>query len=403
MAVPSGRLQARRIPPAYCNSPSSSISESENETAASFGSPLFFVEWPSSMLVVMRPALPLLLLASLCWGQTTKSKQLFDRALAAQQHGDLDVAIADYRQVLKLEPGLAVARTNLAAALLQLGRFDEAADNYRLALKQQPGDAHIALLLGNCLVLRGTYDDAIQLLRPLEKSHPQDLDIAFVLGEALIHAEKLQEGLKLMQRVAPGRNDANAWMLAGMAQLKLGKYSEASDSLDRGLRLDPTISGAYTLSGIAKLRTGDEEGAKSAYRKATELDPNDFEASVRLGTLLRAEGDLEGARTYLGRALEINSHSLMARYQMAVTVMAAGDATQAATGFEAIIRDAPNLLKAHVQLAAIYYRLHRPEDGLRERQIVDNLLAEPQKQDRQLEGDPTLNTDVSAVSAAPSH
>jgi tetratricopeptide (TPR) repeat protein len=259
------------------------------------------------------------------------------------------------------------------------------------------------VLLGNCLVLRGTYDDAIQLLRPFEKSHPQNLDIAFVLGEALIHAEKLQEGLNLVQRVATARNDANAWTLAGMVQLKLGKYTEARDSLDRGLRLDPTISGAYTLSGIAQLRTGDEEGAKSAFRKAIELDVNDFDASLRLGTLLRAEGNLEDAKTYLGRALQINPRSLMAQYQMAVTVMAAGDDAQAATDFEAIIRDAPNLLKAHVQLAAIYYRLRRPEDGLRERQIVDNLLAEPEKQDRQLEGDPTLSTDVSAVSAAPSH
>src|SRR6202050_2891662 len=232
------------------------------------------------MLAAMRSAFAFLLLASLCWGQTTKSKKLFDQALADKQHA------------LQLEPALVVALTNLAAALMQTGRLDEAADDYRLALKHQPGNARIAVLLGNCLVLRGTYDEAIQLLRPLEKSHPQNLDLAFVLGEALIHEEKLPEGLNLVQRVATARNDANAWMLAGMAQLKLGKYPEARDSLDRGLRLDPTISGAYTLSGIAKLRTGDEEGAKAAYRKATELDPNDFEASVRLGTLLRAEGDL---------------------------------------------------------------------------------------------------------------
>jgi len=97
-------------------------------------------------------------------GQDTKSKTLFDQALAAQKRGDFATAIGDYQQVLKLEPGLVVARTNMAAALLQLGRLDAAADNYRLALKQQPGNPQIPVLLGNCLVLRGSYDEAIQLL-----------------------------------------------------------------------------------------------------------------------------------------------------------------------------------------------------------------------------------------------
>ena len=352
---------------------------------------------------MMRPALAMLLLTSLCWAQNPKSKQLFDQGLAAQQRGDLATAVGDYQEVLKLEPGLVVARINLAAAFLQLGRLDEATDNYRAALKQQPGNLQVSVLLGNCLVLRGAYDDAIQLLLPVEKAHPENLDIAFVLGEALIHAERLKEGLKLVQRVAAARNDADAWMLAGMAQLKLEEYSQARDSLDRGLRLDPAMPGAYTLSGIAKLRTGDEEGAKAAYRQAIEIDPNDFEASLRLGTVLRGEGDLDGAKTYLGRSLQINQRSLMARFQMALTEMTAGDDATAAADLEAIIRGAPNLLKAHIQLAAIYYRLHRQEDGLREREIVDRLLAEPQKQDHQLEADPTLGTDVRAVSAVPSH
>jgi len=157
------------------------------------------------------------------------------------------------------------------------------------------------------------------------------------------------------------------------------------------------------LSGIAKLRTADEEGAKAAYRKAIDLDPNDFDASLRLGTVLRGEGELVGAKTYLARALQINPSSLMGRYQMALAETAEGDDPQAAIDLEAIIRGAPNLLKPHVQLAAIYYRLHRQEDGLRERGIVDRLLAEPQKQDRQFEADPTLSTDVPAVSAVPSH
>jgi hypothetical protein len=36
-------------------------------------------------------------------------------------------------------------------------------------------------------------------------------------------------------------------------------------------------------------------------------------------------------------------------------------------------------MQAHVELAAVYFRLHRNEDGERERQIVDRLAEEERK------------------------
>jgi len=47
-----------------------------------------------------------------------------------------------------------------------------------------------------------------------------------------------------------------------------------------------------------------------------------------------------------------------------------------------VVRDTPDWVEPHVELAALYYRLHRPEDGARENHIVDR-LAEEQRQ-RQL-------------------
>jgi hypothetical protein len=46
---------------------------------------------------------------------------------------------------------------------------------------------------------------------------------------------------------------------------------------------------------------------------------------------------------------------------------------------ETVVRRDPGWMQAHVQLAALYYRLNRPQDGLKERQIVDRLSAEQQK------------------------
>jgi len=160
--------------------------------------------------------------------------------------------------------------------------------------------------------------------------------------------------------------------------------------LDKALRLNPALPGAYTLSGMAKSRTGDEDGAKAAYRKAVDLDPNDFEANLRLGAALRRNGDLAAAKRYLSAAVRHDPSSVLARHQMAQLQITEGRDAEAAVDLEDITRRVPNLLQPHVQLAAIYYRLHRPEDGLRERKIVDRLMAEPEKQDHLLDANPSL-------------
>ena len=41
-------------------------------------------------------------------------------------------------------------------------------------------------------------------------------------------------------------------------------------------------------------------------------------------------------------------------------------------------RTDPNWLEPHIELANVYYRLHRPEDGAKEREIVGRLTAQQQ-------------------------
>ena len=45
---------------------------------------------------------------------------------------------------------------------------------------------------------------------------------------------------------------------------------------------------------------------------------------------------------------------------------------------ESIVKDAPEMIEAHVQLATAYNRLKRTADAQREREIADRLTAEQQ-------------------------
>jgi hypothetical protein len=57
-----------------------------------------------------------------------------------------------------------------------------------------------------------------------------------------------------------------------------------------------------------------------------------------------------------------------------------GQYEEAAKGLEALEKADPDWLEPHVELANVYYRLHRPADGAKEREIVARLNAQQQSQ-----------------------
>ena len=70
----------------------------------------------------------------------------------------------------------------------------------------------------------------------------------------------------------------------------------------------------------------------------------------------------------------------MARYEMAMLKSAQQNYEGAVHDLEGVVKDDPHWLEPHVELASLYYRLHRPTDGAKERQIVEQLTADQQAQ-----------------------
>ena len=93
--------------------------------------------------------------------------------------------------------------------------------------------------------------------------------------------------------------------------------------------------------------------------------------------LFRESRDLPAAKLHLQRARQLRPESSQAQYKLALIAIQEGHLEVALKELQIVIRDSPDWLEAHVELAGLYYRLHRPEDGARERLLVDR-LATPQ-------------------------
>ena len=366
----------------------------------------------------MRPAVPVLVIVvvmtSLAYSQEMDADQLMRRAIDEQQQGDYPAAIRDYRKLLELRPNTVEAKVNLGAALAHVGDFDGAIAMYRSALpstsqrnavllnlalayykkgdfanaveqfetlhKAQPDDVRVAILLGDTDVRLGKPEIAVETLQPLEAANAQNLDFEYAYGAALIKVDKRREGLARIEKVAKLGDSADAYLLAGSTELDLNEFELARRDLDAAIRLDPKLPGVYTLAGTARDKTGDIKEAESAFREALKINPDDFEANLYLGTILYKRRDLDDAKPYLDRALRLNPSSSLARYESAMFESASGQLEAAARDLEKLVKDDPAWLEPHVELASLYYRIHRAADGAKEREIVDKLTAEQQSQ-----------------------
>ena len=344
--------------------------------------------------------------------QSPNPEQLFHDALAAQQRGDDALAVRKYQEILQRYPESLEVRANLGAALAKLNRYDEAIVQYHAVLAKkenaglrlnlalayykngafsdavqqlntlraaQPDDVRLATLLADCYASLGQDEKVIAILKPEEAAHPGDLSVAWLLGSALIRAGHRREGLDRVDRVAREGKSPEAYLLAGRTALKMNEFERARDYGAAAARLNPRLPGVDTLRGTVLSYLGDAEGAAALLRKAVEADPKDYEAQLGLGAVLLTGRDLDGARRHLQLALQLKPDATVARYEWARLERYEGHVEAAARDFEKVIHDDPNWAQPHVELAALYFRLNRQEDGERERAIFDRLTAEQQK------------------------
>jgi len=219
----------------------------------------------------------------------------------------------------------------------------------------------------------GKFQDTITLVEPAYEAHPDDPAVEYILGTALIQDGQTQKGAAVIDRIMRSGNSAAASVLMGTAQFAAGDYKTAAATLKKALDLNPNLPGAWTIYGRALLGSGATEEAKIAFRRALEADPNDFDACLHLGGGLRHDGDLEGARPYLAHALVLRPDSAQAQFEIFALDAATGHLDEARTGFEKLVKQWPDFVEAHLQLAMVYARLHQTELSARERKIVEEL------------------------------
>ncbi len=111
-----------------------------------------------------------------------QAEALFRHGVAACQHGDYDQAIADWQQVLTLQPGNAYASTNIGIVLAEQARWQEAREMFSQALRSQPDNAEAHYGLGMANAQLGDYAAAIDAWEQTLRLQPDYSDALYNLA-----------------------------------------------------------------------------------------------------------------------------------------------------------------------------------------------------------------------------
>jgi serine/threonine protein kinase/Flp pilus assembly protein TadD len=115
--------------------------------------------------------------------------------VALQRKGQLDEAIAEYRQALRLKKDFPEAHNNLGNALRHKGQLDEANAELKEALRLDKDFAGAHFNLGNALHAKGQADEAIAEYRQAIRVQPDHLLAHYNLGNALGEKGQLDEAI----------------------------------------------------------------------------------------------------------------------------------------------------------------------------------------------------------------
>ncbi|RJR23720.1 MAG: DUF898 family protein [Desulfobacteraceae bacterium] len=134
----------------------------------------------------------------------------YSRGWVHQMKGDLDKALSDYNQALRLNPVFVDAFFNRGVIYVQTGKYELAVEDFSSALKHEKGSADAFSNRGSVYFQQGKFELAIQDYTSALKIVSDDPDILYNRGNAYVENGEIQKGkVDLIRAEALGQKSAS--------------------------------------------------------------------------------------------------------------------------------------------------------------------------------------------------
>jgi tetratricopeptide (TPR) repeat protein len=320
--------------------------------------------------------------------QSAEDHMNLARRYVAEQK--IDLAIAELKQVVALDPSDIEARGNLGVLLYFHGDYADAVPELRATLQVQPNLWKIQALLGMAedrtgdqqrgrddleaafphladekvrvdagVILvdlysnAGDLEKAANIVSILLKSQPSDPSLLYLSYR--IHSDLASRAILTMAIADPGSAEIHQAMARELA--KQGNTAQAITDYREAIRIDPLLPGVHTELGDLLYHSQDpkqQDAAASEFQAALNVNPSDEKAELAMGVLAARRGDLKAAYTDDSRALQLNPTDTDACTELAKILEQMDKNDDAQQLLERAIQIDPANYVAHFRLSTLY-------------------------------------------------
>lgn len=196
------------------------------------------------------------------------------RAGAYSRLGDTQRAIADYSEVIRLNPRDDGAYSLRGRLFSDLGDMQRAIADYSEAIRINPQDHSHYLNRGNVFFGQGDKQRAIADYSEAIRLRPQNAYTYISRARARARGMiDLDLALEDANKAIDLRDDAAIRNTRGFVHLRRGEFAEALADYDAALAEDPNLTGSLYARGIVKLRLGRTAEGQADIAAATKSDP----------------------------------------------------------------------------------------------------------------------------------
>jgi protein O-mannosyl-transferase len=218
----------------------------------------------------------------------TKNNYLAHNSLGAAliKKGQINEAIRQCQEAIRLRPGYALAHNNLGLAFEEKGQADEAISQYQEALRVKPDFADACYNLANALLIKNQLDEAIRQFQRALQLKPDYAPAHNNLGVALARKGQNNDAIRQYQealRLKPDYAEAHNNLGSGLS--REGQTSEAIRQFQEAIRLKPAYAEAHFGLGVALAGTGETDQAIRQFQEALRLKSASTEAQKDLGAV----------------------------------------------------------------------------------------------------------------------
>ena len=315
-------------------------------------------------------------------------------------------AVTEYREAIRIDPGMEDAYRNLGFLEWMQHHLTSARDSLERAVEVAPEDSFAHYYLGRVLLDQQLYARAFQELDRSRGEWPPDAAFLIqaatgyiALGRqenarkalddlaplALSDAQSLQADLLLLavhendraidlfRKLSKRQSPAPApWVQFDLAMTYFfaGRYEEAAAQANSFVEKSPPAvsdtaeaASAWSLMGIAYAHLGQGDRAVRAFRQAAALDPAQEEHWLNLTRELMELENYSDAISTVREALTANPKSYALHLRLGAANLSAGRYAEAESAFRDLVAAGDPLPTGYVGLAQVLMRTGRAEEA----------------------------------------